>query len=82
MSSVFTKTETERRRPINCDFCGAKMVFADEALRSIDGRNMYLKYICPHRAGEPGCGKTKAVIFGKDPKVRLKKTLKNSFVEA
>jgi hypothetical protein len=58
------------------------MVFADEALRSIDGRNMYLKYVCPHRSGEAGCGKTKAIIFGKDPKVRLKKTLNNRFVEA
>ena len=29
---MFTKSETEKRRPIICDSCGTKMVFADEAL--------------------------------------------------
>ena len=79
---LFTEVETERRRPVICDRCGCKMIFADEILRSVDGRNTYLKYVCPHRAGEPGCGRTKAVIFGKEPNVRLKRTSNNSFVEA
>jgi hypothetical protein len=77
----FVKTETERRHPVICDVCGSKMVFADEVFKSVDGRNMYIKYVCPHRMGEQGCGKTKAVIFGKDPNVRLKKNLNNHFVE-
>jgi hypothetical protein len=79
---LLNRTGRERRRPIICDSCGRAMVFADEVLRSIDGRNMYLRYVCPHRAGEPGCGKTKVVMFGKDPKARLRKTLNNTFVEA
>ena len=77
-----TKIETEKRRPIICDWCGSRMVFADEVLKSIDGRSMYLKYVCPHRQGESGCGRTKAVIFGREPNVRLKRTNGNDFIEA
>ena len=78
---MFNKTQTERRRPVTCDSCGVTMVFADEVLRSVDGRETYLKYVCPHRAGEPGCGRTKAVMFGREPRVRLRKTPGNNFIK-
>ncbi|MBN2120837.1 MAG: hypothetical protein JW734_07275 [Candidatus Omnitrophica bacterium] len=77
-----TKIKIEKRKPIICETCGVQMVFADEVLKSIDGRNIYLKYVCPHRAGEPGCGRVKAVPFAREPDVRLRRTRESSFVEA
>ncbi|MFC1514368.1 hypothetical protein ACFL5X_00505 [Candidatus Omnitrophota bacterium] len=77
-----TEAKPYKRNPTICDSCGTHMVFADEVLKSIDGRGTYLKYVCPRRTGEKGCGKTKRVLFERNPSDRLKRIEANSFIPA
>ena len=76
-----TQVRSEQRKPTRCDLCGTKMVFGEEILKSIDGRSVYLKYICPRRGQEPGCGQIKHIRFSRDD-ARLKDIDINTFIPA
>lgn len=72
----------EKRNPTRCDVCGTTMVFGGEFLKSIDGRCTYLKYVCPRRTNEQGCGRVKRVLYEKASDARLKKLDASSFIPA
>jgi hypothetical protein len=55
----------ERRHPVRCDVCNREMVFANMVRASRGGKNIYVKYICPTRGGESGCGATTWISFDK-----------------
>lgn len=56
----------QERKPIICDYCGREMVFSKEVLIPPRSAYIYLKYICPRRKGEPGCGAVKKVRFKRE----------------
>ena len=60
----------DKRKPIKCDFCGNEMVFSKEAWSSSDGTVIYLKYVCPSRSDERGCGKSKIVSLQRDSNIK------------
>lgn len=62
----------EKRRVVACDRCGCKMVFAGEILKSKRSSRIYLKYLCPRRAEEPGCGLAKMIRLGRSERLKLK----------
>ncbi|MFC1599212.1 hypothetical protein ACFL2W_00320 [Candidatus Omnitrophota bacterium] len=70
----------EKRDPVLCDKCGSEMVFAKEVFYSAKGDWVYLKYICPQRTGEQGCGSVKRIRFEKEPRVKFRRTGSNSFL--
>ena len=74
--------KSEKRQPVICSHCHSEMVFAGEILKSIIGGHIYLKYVCPRRQGELGCGTTKMIPFQKEPKVKLRRLNSTSFVSA
>jgi hypothetical protein len=69
----------ENRHPITCKNCGLQMIFGNEVLRSPRNGSVYLKFVCPHRSGEAGCGKVRRVRFEREPKQRFRRTKANNF---
>lgn len=58
----------ERRRPVKCDICKSEMLFDGEIVISPKaGREIYVRYVCPRREKEKGCGATKMIIFKRKP---------------
>ena len=70
LNGKLTTNLKENRESIMCSKCGANMVFAKEVLDSPKDNVIYLRYICPQRTGERGCGTTKMIPFEKEPKVK------------
>ena len=56
------------------------MVFAKEVLYSPKTAIIYLKYVCPKRTGETGCGAVKKVHFERDPDVKFRRTTGTNFL--
>jgi len=74
------KLKTEKRDPIVCDRCGTKMEFCQEILYSPRDTAVYLKYVCPHREGEQGCGAVKRVCFQREQDLKFRKAFDNFFL--
>lgn len=60
----------ERREPVVCDVCKHVMEFSGEIMASPDGGDIYVKYVCPRRDNEKGCGAFKLILFKKSQKPR------------
>ena len=75
------RQQKNRREPVICDRCGTEMVFGKDIFESSKGDHLYVKYVCPCRQGELGCGAVKMVRFAKesDLKFRLSKKLSSFF---
>ena len=74
----------DKRQPIICSNCGKEMVFGKEVLKSDRQGSIFLRYICPHRKDESGCGAVKMVSFARESRQKLRqtKTRGGSFVGA
>jgi transcription elongation factor Elf1 len=69
----------DRRHPVICNTCGKEMVFAKDIMKSNHSGSIYLKYVCPSREGERGCGSVKMVKFSREPNTRYVREEHNSF---
>ena len=69
----------DKRQPIKCNSCGSEMVFGKEVWMSTNGATLCLRYVCPHRIGERGCGQSRVVELQRTPGEEFKRAGDNIF---